>query len=77
MKSFPANVADEGLLVAVCSEMSLKCGRAVKTLSTLIAFMRFFLCVNDLVPAQGAGQTETFSANVANKWPTLSMIWHF
>lgn len=37
----------------------------------------FFLCVNNLVPAQGAGQTETFSANVANKWPTLSVIWHF
>lgn len=77
VKSFPADVADESLLVAVCSEMSLKRGRPVKTLSTFVAFMRFFLCVNDLVPTQGAGQAKPLPTNVADKRSTLSVIGHF
>ena len=77
MKTLPADVANEGLLVAVRSKVRLKRGGAIETLAALVALVRFFLGVNDLVAAEGAGQTKPLSADVADERSTLSVVGHF
>ena len=57
--------------------MSLQRGGAVETLAAFVALVRFFLSVNDLVPAEGTGEAKTFSAYIADKWPALCMVGHF
>lgn len=77
VEAFTADVANKRFFVAVSSKMSLQRGGPVETLATLVAFMRLFLGVNYLVSAQGTGEAKPFSADVAHKWSTLSVVGHF
>ena len=53
VKALAADVADEGLLVTMRSQMRFEGGRPVKAFPTFVTFMRFFLGVDDLMPAEG------------------------
>lgn len=67
VKAFAAELTHEGLVSRVDPRVRVERGAAVKGLSALVALVRLFLSVDDLVAAQRARLTEAFPANFTDE----------
>ena len=77
VKAFPATIADKFLLDVVRSQVGLKRRRTIECFLANVALIRFFLGMNNFVPAQCGRQTKALSTSIAHKRPCKGMIWHF
>lgn len=67
VETFPAELADERLEVGVYTPMGVQGGASVERFPACRTFVRFVLRVYDLVPAEGAGLTESLAADFADE----------
>lgn len=76
MKTLAAELADKRLEIGMYACMGIKGGTTIEGLATRHALVRLFSGVDDLVPAKSARLTETFTANLADKWSSARVYWH-
>lgn len=69
MEAFPAVFTDKRSVPLMDPHVGVECRTPVEGLATGATLVRFLRGVDDLVPAQGRGLAESFSADLAYKWP--------
>ena len=67
VKAFAAEFAHVRFVAGVDAHVSVQCGRAVERLSASVTFVRLFVRVDDFVPTQRAGLSESFAADFADE----------
>lgn len=69
VEAFPAELAHKWFIPCVDPDVSVESRTSVERFSTLVAFVRLFLRVDDLVSAQRAGLPESFTAHLTYEGP--------
>ena len=67
VESLPTELADPGLVPVVYPHVGIEGGAPVEGLPTGQTLVRLLVGVDDLVPAQGRGLSESFTADLADK----------
>lgn len=76
MKALAAKLADKRLEIGMYACVGIKSGTTIEGLAACHALVRLFSGVDDLVSTESARLTETFAANLADKWPSARVHWH-